>query len=80
MLENIYEGENALSEVYLSKEYFCEMYQTCVSSKLCEFIGHLSGSRGSIWMDVKDEQQNILGNESRRMIGMSNLSGEYYCK
>ena len=38
MLENIYEGENALSEVYLSKEYFCEMYQTCVSSKLCEFI------------------------------------------
>ena len=26
------------SEVYLSKEYFCKMYPTCVSSKLCEFI------------------------------------------
>ena len=25
-------------KVYLSKEYFCEMYPTCVSSKLCEFI------------------------------------------
>ena len=22
----------------ISKEYFCEMYPTCVSSKLCEFI------------------------------------------
>ena len=26
------------TKVYLSKEYFCEMYPTCVSSKLCEFI------------------------------------------
>ena len=26
------------SKVYLSKKYFCEMYPTCVSSKLCEFI------------------------------------------
>ena len=26
------------SKVYLSKVYFCEMYTTCVSSKLCEFI------------------------------------------
>ena len=24
--------------MYLSKVYFCEMYPTCVSSKLCEFI------------------------------------------
>ena len=38
MLENVYEGLNARSEVYLSKEYFCEMYPTCMSSKLCEFI------------------------------------------
>ena len=38
MLENIYEGLNAQPKVYLSKEYFCEMYPTCVSSKLCEFI------------------------------------------
>ena len=30
---NVYEGSNARSEVYLSKEYFCEMYPTCVSSK-----------------------------------------------
>ena len=35
---NVYEGSNARSEVYLSKEYFCEMYPTCVSSKLCKFI------------------------------------------
>ena len=26
------------SKVCLSKVYFCEMYQTCVSAKLCEFI------------------------------------------
>ena len=38
MLENVYEGLNARPEVYLSKEYFCEMYPTCVSSKLCKFI------------------------------------------
>ena len=38
MLENVYEGLNARPKVYLSKEYFCEMYPTCVSSKLCEFI------------------------------------------
>ena len=38
MLENVYEGLNAGPKVYLSKEYFCEMYPTCVSSKLCEFI------------------------------------------
>ena len=24
--------------LYLSKEYFCKMYPSCVSSKLCEFI------------------------------------------
>ena len=38
MLKDVYEGLNARSEVYLSKEYFYEMYPTCVSSKLCEFI------------------------------------------
>ena len=38
MLENVYEGLNARPKVYLSQEYFCEMYPTCVSSKLCEFI------------------------------------------
>ena len=37
MLPNVYEGFNA-SKVYLSKEYFFEMYSTCVSSMLCEFI------------------------------------------
>ena len=25
-------------KVYLSKVHFCEMYPTCVSSKLCEFF------------------------------------------
>ena len=38
MLENVYEGLNDCSEVYLSTEYFGKMYPTCVSSKLCEFI------------------------------------------
>ena len=38
MLKNVYEGINARPKVYLLKEYFCEMYPTCVSSKLCEFI------------------------------------------
>ena len=38
MLRSAYEGLNARPKVYLSKEYFCEMYPTCVSSKLCEFI------------------------------------------
>ena len=38
MLKNVYEGLNARPKVYLSKEHFCEMYPTCVSSKLCEFI------------------------------------------
>ena len=38
MLEIVYEGLNARSEVYLSKESFCEMYPSWVSSKLCEFI------------------------------------------
>ena len=33
------------SEVFLSKVYFCEMYPTCVSSKLCEFI---SGDFGDL--------------------------------
>ena len=37
MLENVYEGFNACSEVHLSKECFCIMYPTCVSS-YCEFI------------------------------------------
>ena len=32
MLKDVYEGLNARSEVYLSKEYFYEMYPTCVSS------------------------------------------------
>ena len=37
-VKNVYEGLTAHSEVYLSKEYFCKMYPTCVSSKLCKFI------------------------------------------
>ena len=43
MLKSAYEGLNARPKVYLSKEYFCEMYPTCVSSKLCEFISHHIG-------------------------------------
>ena len=27
-----------MPKVYLSKVYICEMYPTCVSSKLCEFF------------------------------------------
>ena len=46
MLKNVYEGLNARPKVYLSKEYFCEMYPTCVSSKLCEFIA--GEHRGSL--------------------------------
>ena len=38
MLKKVYEGLNACSKVYSSKVYFCAMYPTCVSSKLCEFI------------------------------------------
>ena len=33
MIVNVYEGLNARSEVYLSKEYFGEMYLTCVSTR-----------------------------------------------
>ena len=45
MLENVYEGLNARPKVYFSKEYFCEMYPTCVSSKLWEFIAKISCSK-----------------------------------
>ena len=40
MIENVYEGLNARPDVfvYLSKKYFCEMYPTCVSFKLCELF------------------------------------------
>ena len=50
MLENVYKGLNARSEVYLSKEYFCKMYPSCVSSKLCKFnLKHtVVGSANSI--------------------------------
>ena len=34
MFENIYEGLNVRPKVYLSKEYFCEMYLTYVSSAI----------------------------------------------
>ena len=47
MLKNVYEGLNARPKVYLSKEYFCEMYPTCMSSKLCEFILKAPGGTGS---------------------------------
>ena len=48
MLKNVYEGLNVRSKVYLSKVYFCEMYSTCVSSKLCEFICHEQTGGGGI--------------------------------
>ena len=38
MFENVHKGLNARSEVYLSKEYFCEMYATYVSFKRFQFI------------------------------------------
>ena len=44
MLEIVYEGLNDRSEVYLSKVYFCKMYPTCESSKLCEFIKSINPS------------------------------------
>ena len=44
----MYDGSNVLqkyihvfSKVYFPKLYFCEVYPTCVSSKLCEFISLL---------------------------------------
>ena len=37
-VKNVYKGLNARSEVYLSNEYFCKMYPTCVSLKLCKFF------------------------------------------
>ena len=33
MLENVFEGLNAPSKVYLPKVYFCKTYPSCVSSK-----------------------------------------------
>ena len=44
MLKSAYEGLNARPKVYLSKEYFCKMYPTCVSSKLCEFFNRRANS------------------------------------
>ena len=46
VLKNVYAGLNARKCIWRLKcspqsvfiEYFCEMYLTCVSSKLCEFI------------------------------------------
>ena len=32
IVKNVYGGLNARSQVYLSKEYFCKMYPTCVPS------------------------------------------------
>ena len=55
MLENVYEGLNTHSEVYFSKEYFCEMYPTCMSSKLCEFIHIILN-----WKTAKDWHRSII--------------------
>ena len=33
-----HQGSRHHHQVYFSKVYFCEMYPTCASSKLCEFI------------------------------------------
>ena len=46
-----------LSKVCLSKVYFCEMYPTCVSSKLCEFIFSLT----------KVEQQEVEQQEVHQL-------------
>ena len=54
MLENVYEGLNARPKVYLSKEYFCEMYPTCMSSKLYEFISSCRAGDfpWHVWTDI----------------------------
>ena len=62
MLENVFEGLNARSKVYLSKVYFCKMYPTCVSSKLCEFIFVES---------VRNEFQLSFGTNSIIVVGRS---------
>ena len=33
--------DHAYMYMYFSKVYFCDVYPTCVSSKLCEIILHL---------------------------------------
>ena len=43
VMRNVAEVMRKIAEVFLSKEHFCEMYPTCVSSKLCEFIFYSLG-------------------------------------
>ena len=38
MLQNVHEDLNAGYKGVFIQSVFCEMYPTCVSSKLCEFI------------------------------------------
>ena len=49
------------SKVCLSKMYFCEMYPTCVSSKLCEFICWLGSRLVPIWGVTVVQQKSICG-------------------
>ena len=77
MLKNVYEGLNARPKVYLSKEYFCEMYPTCVSSKLCEFI--LNWTKPQIFRVTyhtsaveRDDLRVIYLNENRRTLLSAN--------
>ena len=59
MLENVYEGLNARPKVYLSNEYFCEMYPTCVSSELCGFI-QMALVNFAIWVILIHHYHSIL--------------------
>ena len=67
MLKNVYEGLNARPKEYLSQEYFCEMYPTCVSSMLCEF------SFRQICEHLAHCDPNMNKNDSP----VGHLSGEY---
>ena len=62
---NVYEGLNARSEVYLSKECFCKMYPTCVSFKPCEFIYLWSIVKSITWMDGNFVYRSIYWREER---------------
>ena len=41
-------------EVYFPKLYFCEVYPTCVSSKLCEFIQSSRFNEGKVLNQLFD--------------------------
>ena len=72
MLENVYEGVNARSEVYLSKEYFYEMYPTCVSLKRVFWTGIYS------WWQYydfsEDRNENALSDDDNVYNGVDSMT------